>query len=496
MKIPRIIKGLKLKIIILMMILVVIFVNALGIISYFLAANILTEAAESEFNTIVGAIQYDYNDRIRSIENQANLVLSTAELRSYIEQNNNNFEEISLYFEEAVNNNKGIEYLRLISNEGIILASNARQVIGDDIGSGEFVKKALEGESGLGDIVISSLSNNAVVPYVTPVYNSQGELRGALMVSVNFGQLIGERVERERIGKTGYTWMVDKTGLLVSHPVKDYIFTKNLAEDPNEDLREIIKRMHEGETGRGEYHFEGFKKVTVFTSVGPWYLAFTMNEEEFLAPANYLKVSNILISIIAMALSAVLAFLLSGQIITPIKKVEFAMNSAAEGDLTRKVEVKSGDEIGIMARNFNKMLDSLKELIGQVSESATRVSEMSDNMASSAESMSSSIQEVASSTNEFASSSHLLGKNCQEMASSADEASENASEGEEVIKKAVSQMRNINNIMKELEGVVERLGERSQEISKIVGVITAIAEQTNLLALNAAIEAARAGEQG
>ncbi len=118
MKIPRIIKGLKLKIIILMMILVVIFVNALGIISYFLAANILTEAAESEFNTIVGAIQYDYNDRIRSIENQANLVLSTAELRSYIEQNNNNFEEISLYFEEAVNNNKGIEYLRLISNEG------------------------------------------------------------------------------------------------------------------------------------------------------------------------------------------------------------------------------------------------------------------------------------------------------------------------------------------------------------------------------------------
>ncbi|WP_084783339.1 methyl-accepting chemotaxis protein [Bacillus dakarensis] len=98
--------------------------------------------------------------------------------------------------------------------------------------------------------------------------------------------------------------------------------------------------------------------------------------------------------------------------------------------------------------------------------------------------------------NELNKSLVTLTASINELESSATQVAVGANNGNDVVHQAVDQMYLINHSVREVSLVLETLGKRSNEISKITEVITRIAEQTNLLALNAAIEAARAGEHG
>ncbi len=203
------------------------------------------------------------------------------------------------------------------------------------------------------------------------------------------------------------------------------------------------------------------------------------------------RTRSVLLSIIGAAVIAsfLLAVFISRLISRPLARSVEVLQSVAQGDLTRSLDVDTKDEIGQMAGALNQAVDSMRSAMDEMQSSANGVSAAARQLAAASEELSSGTQEQASSQEETSATLEELTSTVKQNAENAKQASQLASgardaadKGGEVVSAAVAAMGEINS--------------SSTRIADIITTIDEIAFQTNLLALNAAVEAARAGEQG
>ena len=177
--------------------------------------------------------------------------------------------------------------------------------------------------------------------------------------------------------------------------------------------------------------------------------------------------------------------------------------ASGDGDLTRRLEVKSDDELGRIAENFNTFAGKIQQIVQDIHHSAqvlidasVQSQQLSQHLKQEAEDTEQHSTGLASAMQQLDHSAQDIANSCGIVVRQSEQTSSAVLQGNAAIHGTISQMQQMSDTVHRSASTLEQLTAKAEKIDQIVSVIRGIAEQTNLLALNAAIEAARAGEQG
>jgi methyl-accepting chemotaxis protein len=406
-----------------------------------------------------------------------------------------------------------------------------------DASTREYFKKVSSTKASyVSDVTISSSTGRPSVMICEPVMN-EGELSGILGVTYDLGRMDGI-IKNMKFKETGYGFIVDKTGLIISDTKNPSIVGKlNISEkranpdagvgftEIDDNLIELFRNASSGWNTEvtGTYDFNGIDYDGVLIPISlqggqHWLVGVAAPVVEFSKDVNRLSKIMIAISVSFIVIAFVLIVLISNRVAAPIALIRDECLIMADGDLReRAVNVKPGDETGELALGFVMMKKNLYGLITKVMSGAenlasattelqlgsmncAKVSEvvsraMAD-ISKRTKTQADSTKNVSSIANEISEITQTAQTMMIEVNNIASGTSKNADEGQLVIERAMNQMKKIGLDSSAVRDAVAKLSDGYNEIGQIVSVISSIAQQTNLLALNAAIEAARAGESG
>ncbi|WP_146255657.1 methyl-accepting chemotaxis protein [Petrotoga sp. 9PWA.NaAc.5.4] len=533
-------KKISTKIILTSIVLVIVLVSVISFISIFRSTILLEEHVLSNAQNLSNSIASDLNSQIKIIEtivdNYADSAFlgfdvflasfSNSEVIRFLDRAKDVPKNFSLKVDGNVNSfivfnpdmlsTKVLYSLFYVESEDKSIKNEYVKL--DDIFVPEnkkyqwFFEARDKAEGIWSDIYYDDYLKMNVITYSEPYFDpGRGTFVGVAGMSFPV-EYFESLVKRDLGYESANLYLVNENYDIIYHP--NYEAGQNIKEELLPYLDSIETNLHGNfsESLNEENYLVNYVKLA-----NGWNMFLNLPKSELYKDINELTLLIIILTIIGIIIAIIVAYLVGNGISKPIKEFSKVLAEFGEGNLDVKFETNSKDEVGEMAKSFNKVVNSYKgtietlkdasneiqassKILGETSmesrKNSVKILEEIEKIEISTEESASSVQEVTSGIEEVASSAQSLSNGAQELSDSGEKTRNEVNKG----------MKNINNIFEKIEiGAeqsedtkenVKKLLEKVDNIGKIIDSINSITEQTNLLALNAAIEAARAGEAG
>ena len=362
----------------------------------------------------------------------------------------------------------------------------------------DYFKAIMEGgaDAAVGAAVISKSLNVPIVVSAVAVKGADKKTRAFAAFQFTLGKL-SEIAASIKVGRTGYGWIMDGTGLVIAHPDEKRVMAMNVTDSDKDGYRgmnALAKKVLSGEADYGLFVSPEGKDMTSYFAKIPnspgWTLGISVPNDEINEAATTMIRLLLIVGFSAIILSVFVSIQIGRSIVRPMRHIVDGIGLVAEGDLaltgfdqtaSRKI-VERGDELGDAGRSLDVLLEALNRVVGDIRTASDEVSSGSDQLSSTAQGLSQGANEQAASIEELSAS-------VEELASTIKQNADNTSQAD-------SLSRRVAQNAEESGKAVGETVTSMKEIASKISIIEEIARQTNLLALNAAIEAARAGEAG